>query len=614
MVSLRKTGGDLVDDQMVTNNNRDENHEEDHTAAIPHLNGTTSESDEDVLPKQQIISCLASDGKRKKFSVTNYGDVATPIIEQQNVDRSYTNGKRNKFSATNNGGALTPTDPGNISQDFTHNKCSKLGAANYGDAVTSKDLSNDFRDKDDRENITNYSNAGSPSERSCEDRLSVSHVGVTTLDDDVFRPSIPCVHRTADECAVYIPELAQGEKKLRFTIEDDGTDKEQDKSSAYTLLTSYFGDVAKRGRLFAHRKVNRIIEKNGDLNVAFTNIHRRRLRYLADLFTTLIDLQWRYNLLLFALAFVSSWLLFTGVWLVISIIHGDTAHAGDDEWIPCVIGVHDFTTALLFSIETQHTIGYGTRAVTHACPAAIITVMIQSVFGVLIQCVMTGLFFAKLSRGKSRSETILFSRNAVICQHGGRLSLMLRLGDIRRRSQIVGASVHMLLLQRHQTDYGEDLPCHQRYLSVQTEYEDNFFFLAWPFKVVHTITEDSPLWGVSAESLLTEDIEIVVIMEGVIESTGMTTQVRTSYLPGEIMWGYRIAPLISYQSGSGTYKIDYGQFHGTIPVDMSECSAKELHRRRLAETRRGNQCDVAHRRVTLADRERENAALISCYV
>lgn len=177
------------------------------------------------MPKQQIISCLASDGKRKKFSVTNYGDVATPIIEQQNVDRSYTNGKRNKFSATNNGGALTPTDPGNISQDFTHNKCSKLGAANYGDAVTSKDLSNDFRDKDDRENITNYSNAGSPSERSCEDRLSVSHVGVTTLDDDVFRPSIPCVHRTADECAVYIPELAQGEKKLRFTIEDDGTDK-----------------------------------------------------------------------------------------------------------------------------------------------------------------------------------------------------------------------------------------------------------------------------------------------------------------------------------------------------------------------------------------------------
>ena len=96
------------------------------------------------------------------------------------------------------------------------------------------------------------------------------------------------------------------------------------------------------------------------------------------------------------------------------------------------------------------------------------------------------LHLSQLSRGKSRAKTIVFSKKAVICQHGGRLSLKVRLGDMRRRSQIVGATVHMLLLQRHQTDYGEDLPCYQRYLKVQTEYEDNFFFLAWPFKVSHS--------------------------------------------------------------------------------------------------------------------------------
>jgi len=44
------------------------------------------------------------------------------------------------------------------------------------------------------------------------------------------------------------------------------------------------------------------------------------------------------------------------------------------------------------------------------------------------------------------------------------------------------------------------------------------------------------------------------------------------------------------------------QFHGTIPVDMPECSAKELHRRRLAETARSERC---HRRVTLVDPPRE---------
>ena len=46
--------------------------------------------------------------------------------------------------------------------------------------------------------------------------------------------------------------------------------------------------------------------------------------------------------------------------------------------------------------ETQHTIGYGTRVITSHCPVALVTMMIQSVFGVLIQCVMAGLIFAKV--------------------------------------------------------------------------------------------------------------------------------------------------------------------------------------------------------------------------
>ena len=48
-------------------------------------------------------------------------------------------------------------------------------------------------------------------------------------------------------------------------------------------------------------------------------------------------------------------------------------------------------------------------------------------------------------------------------------------------------------------------------------------------------------------------------------------QVRTSYMPGEIMWGHRLAPLMTYQSDNGQHTIDYSQFHGTIPVDMPEC-------------------------------------------
>ena len=52
--------------------------------------------------------------------------------------------------------------------------------------------------------------------------------------------------------------------------------------------------------------------------------------------------------------------------------------------------VHDFPTAFLFSLETQHTIGYGGRAVTSECPGAVIMMMIQSITGVLVQALMTG--------------------------------------------------------------------------------------------------------------------------------------------------------------------------------------------------------------------------------
>ncbi len=55
----------------------------------------------------------------------------------------------------------------------------------------------------------------------------------------------------------------------------------------------------------------------------------------------------------------------------------------------------------------------------------------------------------------------------------------------------------------------------------------------------------------------------------------MTTQVRTSYLPSEILWGHSMHPLITYQNLDGRYKIDYTQFHETVSVDTPDMSPKE---------------------------------------
>ena len=56
----------------------------------------------------------------------------------------------------------------------------------------------------------------------------------------------------------------------------------------------------------------------------------------------------------------------------------------------------------------------------------------------------------------------------------------------------------------------------------------------------------------------------------------MTAQMRTSYLPSEILWAHRLAPLLAYQKHNGHYRLDYGRFHAVEPVAMPDCSARSL--------------------------------------
>ena len=53
------------------------------------------------------------------------------------------------------------------------------------------------------------------------------------------------------------------------------------------------------------------------------------------------------------------------------------------------------------------------------------------------------------------------------------------------------------------------------------------------------IDEESPFWKMSPKDILSTNFEIIVTLDSVIESTGNTTQARSSYLPNEILWGFR---------------------------------------------------------------------------
>ena len=73
---------------------------------------------------------------------------------------------------------------------------------------------------------------------------------------------------------------------------------------------------------------------------------------------------------------------------------------------------------------------------------------------------------------------------------------------------------------------------------------DDRLFLVTPLMISHTIDERSPFWGMSRESLRNEEFEIVVILEGMVEATGMTCQARSSYIEDEVLWGHRFEPVL----------------------------------------------------------------------
>ncbi|XP_072129085.1 ATP-sensitive inward rectifier potassium channel 11-like [Mobula birostris] len=346
------------------------------------------------------------------------------------------------------------------------------------------------------------------------------------------------------------------------------------------LLTRLVEDNLSQPRYCTRSRKARFVSKNGGCNVAHKNI-REQGRFLQDIFTTLVDLKWPYTLVIFTMSFLCSWIVFAMLWWLIAFAHGDL-DAGQEGAVPCITSIKSFTSAFLFSIEVQVTIGFGGRMVTEECPMAITILIIQNITGLIVNAVMLGCIFMKTAQANRRAETIIFSKHAVIAQRNGKLCFMFRVGDLRK-SMIISATIRMQLVKKTTTQEGEVIPISQIDIQVENSVQPNAIFLVSPLIISHTIDEKSPLYALSESDLQQEDLEVVVLLEGVVETTGITTQVRTSYLPEEILWGHRFVPIVTEEEGR--YAVDYSKFGNTVKTNMPLYSAMARERQGRSERR-----------------------------
>ena len=162
---------------------------------------------------------------------------------------------------------------------------------------------------------------------------------------------------------------------------------------------------------------------------------------------------------------------------------------------------------------------------------------------------------------------------------------MLRIGDIRK-SQIVDASVRLQLFRTWTTKEGKEIPFYQEDLKICYDWRnpDNDFrnelFLMLPMVIIHVIDEKSPFYDFTPEKLQETEFEIVAVLDGVVEATGLNTQPRTSYLNSEILWGYDFFNMLekSQFSENGFYNVDFSKLNDVHVVEMLSCSPREYYR------------------------------------
>ena len=305
-------------------------------------------------------------------------------------------------------------------------------------------------------------------------------------------------------------------------------------------------------------------EEKGDLGfgaVVSTN-SRRLLNPDGSFNVRRTGLQWSEVVSLYHAALVSRWPAFFA-WVVVIYVGINLAFAGA-FWLcgadalagdPAMTVAGRFTRAFFFSVETFATIGYGTIA-PRGLPAHWL-MTIEALVGVLAQALITGLFFARFARP---TAAVTFSRRAVVAPFQGGFALMIRMAN-RRKNELIELTASLSYSYVEQVN-GEQV---RRYRPLPLDRAKvTFFPLAWT--IVHPITKESPLWGLSIDQLVERNAEFLLLLSGVDDTFATTVHARTSYKAEEVDWGAKFTNIFDPPGEDGILSMDISRLDETMRV------------------------------------------------
>jgi inward rectifier potassium channel len=219
---------------------------------------------------------------------------------------------------------------------------------------------------------------------------------------------------------------------------------------------------------------------------------------------------------------------------------------------------HSFIDAFFFSVQTMGTIGYG--AMYPTTRAANVLVVSESVVGLLVMAIATGLVFVRFSRLRGR---VMFSEKVAIGPLDGVPTVQIRVGN-ERSNRIFDADFRLMLTRTSKTSEGVSFYRTEDLKLVR----ERAHALSRSWTLLHRIEGTSPLVGLGPEQFAQSEAEIIVAMSGTDETALQPIHARYTWESPQVVWGARLTDILSEEGDVMT--LDLRGFHSLTETEPTE--------------------------------------------
>jgi inward rectifier potassium channel len=288
----------------------------------------------------------------------------------------------------------------------------------------------------------------------------------------------------------------------------------------------------------------RMLQKDGGANV----IRLGEPRYnILNIYHSLVTITWlRFNIYVFIFYFSINSLFTLAYYIATPDGLGGMSYSNELEKIEEIF---------FFSAQSLTTVGYGRLNPVSTTASGIAA--LESMIGLLGFALATGLLYGRFSRPTAK---LLYSDNVLIAPYnnvkfpGVDKALMFRILNARS-NQLIEVEAQVLFAYNEEVN-GNII---RRFQALKLEIE-KISLLALSWTIVHPITEESPLFGVTQSELESVNAEFMINLKAIDDTYVQQVYTRTSYNWEELVWDAKFNSIISKNE------------QGIITVDLKKIS------------------------------------------